>query len=45
MYEELLDAREREGEPTKDIYRKIAPLYQQLEDYQKAANCLQKVID
>ena len=45
MYEELLDARESENESTKDIYRKIAPLYQQLEDYQKAANCLQKVID
>ena len=45
MYEELLDARESENESTKDIYRKMAPLYQQLEDYQKAATCLQKVID
>lgn len=33
------------GEPTKDIYRKMAPLYTSLKQFDKAAEALQKVID
>jgi len=49
MYEKILDARSGgfeavAGEPIKDIYRKMAPLYQQMECYIEAASCLKKVI-
>uniref|UniRef100_A0A7S3HVI4 Tetratricopeptide repeat protein n=1 Tax=Favella ehrenbergii TaxID=182087 RepID=A0A7S3HVI4_9SPIT len=33
------------GEPTKDIYRKMAPLHTRLKQFEKAAECLEKVIE
>jgi len=33
------------GEPTKDIYRKMAPLYSHIKAFDKAAESLQKVIE
>ena len=48
MYNEILDSRSGgfgAGEPTKDIYRKMAPLHTKLENYAEAAKCLMKVIE
>ena len=50
LYEKILDARTDNfgacaGEPTKDIYRAMAPLHSQLENYTEAAACLKKVIE
>lgn len=50
MYEEILDARvggfgAMADEPAKDIYRKMAPLFAQMENYSEAASCLKKVIE
>lgn len=49
IYEQVLDARTDNfgptaGEPTKDIFRAMAPLHQQLENYTEAASCLNMVI-
>ena len=50
MYNDILDARTANnpssgsGESTKDIYRKMAPLYQKQENYTVAAQCLTNVI-
>lgn len=45
VYQEILDARTEgfsalAGEPAKDIYRKLAPLFAQNEDYEQAAQAL-----
>ena len=43
FYEEILDARDGgfgEGEPKKDIFRKMAPLQTQLGNYTEAASSL-----
>ena len=50
VYSDILDARgsgfgAAGDEPVKDIYRKMAPLYQQKENFLEAAQCLQKVIE
>ena len=47
VYLEVLDAREGNfgDDPVKDIYRKMAPLYQAKENYTQAASCLKKVFE
>ena len=45
LYTEVLNARSGGGEPTKDIYRAIAPLYTQKGNYIEAANSLFKVLE
>jgi len=48
VYQEVLDARTGAfgaEESNKDLYRKMAPLLQQLGNFVEAANCLQKVVD
>ena len=47
VYLEVLDARDGNfgDEPVKDIYRKMAPLYQAKENYTQAASCLKKVFE
>ena len=43
VYQEILDGGQGSSN-TKDIYRKMAPLYTQLESYDEAALCLKNVI-
>ena len=43
VYQEILDGGQG-GSNTKDIYRKMAPLYTQLESFDEAAECLKNVI-
>lgn len=47
IYLEVLDARDGNfgDDSVKDIYRKMAPLYQAKENYTQAASCLQKVFE
>ena len=45
LYTEVLNARSAGGEPTKDIYRAIAPLYTQNGNFTQAAVCLAKVLE
>ena len=45
LYTEVLDARNNGGEPTKDIYRAIAPLHTQNGNFIEAADCLLKVLE
>ena len=50
LYQDILDARSDNfgavaGEPTKDIYRKMAPLYTQLGNFLEAAESLKHVIE
>lgn len=49
QYSNIIKARSKPGavvmgEPNKDIYRKMAPLYTRLKQYDKAAETLEKVI-
>ena len=44
LYEQILDARNQSGEPTKDIYRTMAASYNHLGKYSQANTMLAEVL-
>jgi tetratricopeptide (TPR) repeat protein len=45
QYNEILKARDSNYSSSKDLYRKMAPLFTNLKQYAEAADCLKKVLN
>jgi len=45
LYTRVLESRMESGEPVKDIHRALAPLYTLQEKFEKANECLKKVLE